>query len=119
MPKLECCSSPSVIPFREDMLHGRGSECAALDGLLDGVRANGSAVVVVRGEPGIGKTALLRYLVYKAAGFRVVRCVSVESEMQLAFAGLHELCDFRGRPLERRSLFAGLPTRFTGDIRCG
>jgi DNA-binding CsgD family transcriptional regulator len=74
------------------MLRGRGSECAAVDGLLDGVRGGRSAVLVMRGEPGIGKTALLRYLVGEASGFRVVRCVGVESEMELAFAGLHELC---------------------------
>ena len=74
------------------MLHGRGSECAAVDGLLDEVRGGHSAVLVVRGEPGIGKTALLRYLVGTATGFRVVRCVGVESTMELAFAGLYELC---------------------------
>ena len=99
------------------MLHGRGSECAAADGLLDGVRANLSAVLVVRGDPGISKTALLRHLVDKAPSFRVVRCVGVESEMELAFAGLHELCDFQGPPMERRSSSAGLPRRFTGEIR--
>lgn len=101
------------------MLHGRGSECKAADGLLDGMHASRSAVIVVRGEPEISKTALLRYLVDKAPGFRVVRCVGVESEMELACAGLRELCDIQGRPLERRSFSAGLRMRFTGEIRGG
>lgn len=101
------------------MLHGPGSKCAAADGLLDGVRASRSAVVVVRGEPGISKTALMRYPVDKALTFRAVRCVGVESEMEPAFAGLHGLCYFQGRPLERRSSPAGLPGRFTGEIKGG
>ncbi len=49
-------------------------------------------MLVVRGEPGIGKTALLDYAAGRAAGFRVVRAWGVESEMELAFAGLHQLC---------------------------
>ncbi|MBV8350121.1 MAG: AAA family ATPase, partial [Mycolicibacterium sp.] len=73
-------------------LGGRQRECAILDGLLDEVRGGRSAVVVLRGEPGIGKTALLRYLIDRAAGFTVARSVGVESEMELAFAGLQELC---------------------------
>ncbi len=73
-------------------LAGRRSECAVLDGLLDRVRGGRSAVVVLRGEPGIGKTALLRYATDRAAGFTVARCVGVESEMELAYTGLHDLC---------------------------
>ena len=49
-------------------------------------------MLVLRGEAGIGKTALLRYVTDRAAGFRVARCMGVESEMELAFAGLHDLC---------------------------
>ena len=101
------------------MLHGPCGGCAAADGLLDGVRASRSAVVVVRGEQGISKTALPRYLLDKAPGFRVVRCAGVESEMELVFAGLHELCDFQGRPLERRRSWDGLPRRFASEIRGG
>jgi hypothetical protein len=74
------------------MLRGRRTECEVLDGVLDGVRLSRSAVLVMRGEPGIGKTALLDYLVEAASGFRVVRASGVESEMELPFAGLHELC---------------------------
>ena len=73
-------------------LYGRRRECAALDGLLDRVRGGRSGVLVLRGEAGIGKTALLGYLTEQAAGFRVARCMGVESEMELAFTGLHDLC---------------------------
>jgi DNA-binding CsgD family transcriptional regulator len=70
----------------------RHGERAAVDGVLDQARAGSSAVLVVRGEPGIGKTALLGYAAGRALGFRVVRAWGVESEMELAFAGLHQLC---------------------------
>ena len=62
-----------------------------LDRLLDAVRAGESRVLVVRGEAGVGKTALLDYLVEQASGCRVARAAGVESEMELAFAGLHQL----------------------------
>ena len=73
-------------------LHGRRSECAVLDGRLEGVRGGRSGVVVVRGEAGVGKTALLDYAAAPAPDLRVVRAVGVESEMELAFAALHQLC---------------------------
>ncbi|MGO9510895.1 MAG: AAA family ATPase [Mycobacterium sp.] len=73
-------------------LYGRRSECAALDGLLARVRGGRSGVLVLRGEAGIGKTTLLGYLTDRAAGFSVARCMGVESEMELAFTGLHDLC---------------------------
>ena len=75
------------------MLRGRGGECATLDGLLEGVRGGRSAALVVCGEAGVGKTALLRYAAESAADMRVVRAVGVESEMELAFAALHQLCE--------------------------
>ena len=74
---------------RRVMLRGRGQQCGALDGLLVDVRAGRSRVLVVRGEPGIGKTALLDYAIQSASGFRVARAAGVESEMELAFAALH------------------------------
>jgi AAA ATPase domain len=74
------------------MLSGRGQECEALDGLLADVRAGRSRVLVIRGEPGIGKTALLDYAIQSASGFRVAGTAGVESEMELAFAALHQLC---------------------------
>jgi DNA-binding CsgD family transcriptional regulator len=73
-------------------LHGRTRECAILDGLLAQVRGSSGGVLLLRGEPGIGKTALLSYLVEAGSGLRLLRCAGVESEMELPFAGLHELC---------------------------
>src|SRR5215217_5985870 len=73
-------------------LLGRAEECAALDGLIDDVRRGASRSLVLRGEAGIGKTALLRYLVESASDLTVDRAVGVESEMELAFASLHQLC---------------------------
>jgi DNA-binding CsgD family transcriptional regulator len=73
-------------------LLGRFSEQETLRQLVANVRGGQSAVLVVRGEAGIGKTALLRYLTGQASGFTVARAVGVESEMELPFAGLHQLC---------------------------
>jgi hypothetical protein len=74
------------------MLLGRLPERTALGQLLDAARAGRSGVLVMRGEPGIGKTALLEYAVESAAGLRVARVAGVESEMELAFAALQQLC---------------------------
>src|SRR6516164_3224090 len=71
---------------------GRSSECALLDRLLEDVRRGQSSVLVIRGEAGVGKTALLRYAAEQASGFRVAQLAGVESEMELAYAGLHQLC---------------------------
>jgi len=73
-------------------LRGRYGEREELDRLLETVRSGRSGALVVRGEPGMGKTALLDHLVEQASGFRVVRTAGVQSEMELAFAGLHQLC---------------------------
>src|ERR1700689_2486326 len=72
-------------------LTGRRGGGGMLDQLIDAVRAGGSRVLVVRGEPGVGKSVLLDYLAGRAAGCRVVRAAGGESEMELAFAGLHQL----------------------------
>jgi len=77
---------------RAPELRGRRDECALLDQLVASVRAGESRVLVVRGEPGVGKTALLEYLAGQATGCRVERAAGVQSEMELAFAGLHQLC---------------------------
>src|SRR6202012_5525594 len=74
------------------MLVDRLPERAALSQLLDAARAGRSGVLVLRGEPGIGKTALLDWAVESAAGLRVARVAGVESEMELAFAALQQLC---------------------------
>jgi DNA-binding CsgD family transcriptional regulator len=74
------------------MLLDRLPERAALSQLLDAARAGRSGVLVMRGEPGMGKTALLEYAIGSAAGLRVARVAGVESEMELAFAALQQLC---------------------------
>ncbi|WP_128381550.1 helix-turn-helix transcriptional regulator [Streptomyces cavernae] len=73
-------------------LLGRQNECQALDDLLAGARAGRSGVLVLRGEAGIGKTELLRHLLDRATGCRTVRAAGVQSEMELSYAGLHQLC---------------------------
>ena len=67
-------------------LRGRTSECRALDRLLESARAGLSATLVLRGEPGVGKTALLDYIVERASDCRLARVASVETEMGFAFA---------------------------------
>src|SRR6516225_7793285 len=73
-------------------LIGRSRELSALGRFIDRVRAGESRVLVVCGEPGIGKTALLDHLAGRASGCRVARATGVQSEMELPFAGLHQLC---------------------------
>src|SRR5207253_10595223 len=74
------------------MLRGRRRESAVLEGLLDGARAGRSGALLVRGDAGVGKTALLEYVIASAAGWGVVRAVWVEAVRELAFAALHQLC---------------------------
>ena len=77
---------------RTPAFRGRPRERRELDRLLDGVRGGESAALVIRGEAGIGKTALLHYCARQAAGCRVARVAGVESELELPFAALHQLC---------------------------
>jgi predicted ATP-dependent serine protease len=84
-------------------LRGRHSECEALDRLLEGVRAGQSRVLVVRGEAGVGKTALLEYLLERASKCRIARAAGVESEMELAFAGLQQLAAAAALDRKRRT----------------
>src|SRR5262245_6540911 len=77
------------------MLIGRDAECARLDELLDRARLGRSAALVVRGEAGIGKTALLEYTAARAQDMTVARALGVESEVELEFSGLLDVC----RPL--------------------
>ena len=72
-------------------LHGRRGECELLDRLAADVRAGQSRVLVLRGEPGTGKTALLDYLAQHAAGCRVARVTGVEPEMEMGAALLKGL----------------------------
>jgi DNA-binding CsgD family transcriptional regulator len=73
-------------------LHGRNTERSQLGQILEAARSGESRVLVLRGEPGVGKTALLDYASNAANGMRTFRALGVESEMELAFAALHQLC---------------------------
>ena len=82
-------------------LLGRSRECAVLDELTEAVGRGESRSLVLRGEPGVGKSALLQYLVESADDLSVLRAVGVESEMELAYASLHQLCAPALERLER------------------
>ncbi|HEX6359252.1 AAA family ATPase [Actinophytocola sp.] len=77
---------------RHVRLVGRSSECAVLDQTVAALHTGESRALVMHGVPGVGKSALLEYLESSATGVRVLRAVGVESEMELAFATLHQLC---------------------------
>ncbi len=81
-----------MTPIRGQAFVGRTSEREVLDGLLAKARGGESGVLVIRGDPGIGKTALLRYIARQASGFRVAELTGVEAEMELPFAAIHKLC---------------------------
>src|SRR3954462_11742182 len=74
------------------MFFDRRNECAVLEQGLQGARNGRSGAVVLRGAAGVGKTALLEYAIQSAADLRIVHAVGAESEMELAFAALHQLC---------------------------
>src|SRR6266850_1122402 len=76
----------------EERLLGRQREREVLDRLLEGARAGHGGVLVVHGEPGVGKTALLEYAIEAARGFLVARALGVEVEMELPFGALSQLC---------------------------
>jgi DNA-binding CsgD family transcriptional regulator len=93
-----------VLPSDVTDLIGRAAECDALDSLVCEALAGRSHAVVLRGEAGIGKSALLRYVRERVEGWHVVRATGVESEMELPFSSLHQLC---ASMLDRRG---GLPS---------
>jgi DNA-binding CsgD family transcriptional regulator len=100
-------------------LLGRRSECEALDRVLTDALAGRSRVIIVRGEAGVGKSALLRYLSEQVAGWHVTTAVGIESEMELAYSGLHQLCgpilDHLDRlPVPQREALATVFGRSTG-----
>jgi DNA-binding CsgD family transcriptional regulator len=82
-------------------LHGRQAEREKLAKLADGVRGGGSAVLVVHGEPGAGKTALLDFMTGLDTSLKVIRVAGAEPETELAFGGLHRLCGTMLDPLGR------------------
>jgi len=98
-------------------LTDRLSECGALGRLIEAVRAGESRALVVRGDPGVGKTVLLDYLAGRASGSgcRVARAGGVQSEMELAFAGLHQLC----APMLGRAESLPVPQRDALRTACG
>ena len=79
-------------PERRATLRGRADECALLDDIVSSIRQSESRSLVIRGEAGIGKTALLEYLLESGSDLSVVWALGVESEMELAYASLHQLC---------------------------
>src|SRR3954465_9666289 len=96
---IACLRMPKLAEVHEQPLGrglktllGRRTECETLDHLLESVRGGQSAALVVRGKPGIGKTALLQYAIDAASDVSVVRAAAVGSEIELPFAGLHQLC---------------------------
>ncbi len=110
-------------------LLGRADECALLDGLIRDIRRGESRSLMLRGEAGIGKSALLDYLVESASEETVVRAAGVESEMELAFASLHQLCGpmfdrLEGLPAPQRQALeivfglsaGGAPDRFLAGL---
>src|ERR1700677_3474767 len=91
MSSLSCDPGPGL-RGRPPGLRGRRNESEVLDRLLASARAGDSRALVARGEPGIGKTVVLSYLRGAASGCSLARAVGAEAEMELAFAGLHQLC---------------------------
>jgi len=73
-------------------LIGREGERAAMDGLVAALRAGESRALVIHGQPGVGKTALLEYVASVASDCQVLSVAGMQSELELAFAGLHQLC---------------------------
>ena len=86
------------------MLLGRAQESAVIDQLLSNARSSGSGAIVIKGEAGIGKSALLDYAAQLASGMRVLRVSGVESEAEIAFGALHLLLH------EQLALIDSLPT---------
>src|SRR5215467_1359993 len=116
-----CAGGPptSQDPRPPPELLGRRSEREALDRLLADALAGRSRVTVLRGEAGAGKSALLGYLSGQLAGWQVARAAGVESEMELAYAGLHQLCgpmlEYLGRlPVPQRDALATVFGRSAG-----
>ncbi|RSM58342.1 LuxR family transcriptional regulator [Actinoplanes sp. ATCC 53533] len=92
-------------------LRGRAKECAVLDRMVAEVRSGQGQALLIRGDAGVGKSALLDYVVERSTGCGVARATGVESEMELPFAGLHQLCapmlDRRDRlPVPQREALA-------------
>jgi DNA-binding CsgD family transcriptional regulator len=86
----DLASSPGRV-YDHLVLFGREAEAAAVEGLIAEARSSCSSALVVRGEPGVGKSALLGHAIEHATGMRVLRAGGIERESELAFAALHQL----------------------------
>src|SRR5690349_424784 len=93
------------------MLHGRLRERTLIDGLLTAARGRRSGVLVLRGEAGIGKSALLAYASERAGGFRILRGTGIESESEFPFAAVHQVI----RPVA--GLIDAVPERLGAALR--
>src|ERR1700734_3463361 len=92
MLRTEVSGAPSPVDLPAIQLLGRQREREVFDRLLTAARGGHGGVLVVRGEPGVGKTALLEWTIEKGCEFRVVRTVGVEGEMELPYAALQQIC---------------------------
>src|SRR5438270_1542002 len=92
MLRAEMSGAPSPVRSPGGQLLGRGREREALDRLLEAATSGHGGVLVVRGEPGVGKTALLEYAVEAGREFRIARTFGVEGEMELPYAAVQQLC---------------------------
>src|SRR6266853_158196 len=92
MLRTEMSGAPSPVRSPGGQLLGREREREVLDRLLDGVRGGRGGVLVVHGEAGVGKTALLKYAAEAGREFRIARTFGVEAEMELPFAAVQQLC---------------------------
>jgi DNA-binding CsgD family transcriptional regulator len=92
MPLGQTTEAPSPDVSSAARLLGRESESEVLERLLDGARSGRGGVLVMRGEAGVGKTALLEHAVQAARGFRVARTLGVEADMELPLAAVQQLC---------------------------
>ena len=117
MGRCRQAADESGSPSAPELL-GRRSECEALDRLLSDALAGQSRVAVLRGEAGVGKSALLGYLSDRVADWHVARAVGIESEMELAYAGLHQLCAPMLDQLGRLSGSAACGLRRAGRSGC-
>ena len=84
-------ASPPGQGYDRQVLFGREAESAAVEGLIARAGSSRSGALVIRGEPGVGKSALLGHAIEHATGMRVLRAGGIEAESELAFAALHQL----------------------------
>src|SRR3984885_8879520 len=117
VPSDEVWAVPEDAP--RGCLRGRSRERERLGRLLTGIRSGHSGVLVVRGDAGIGKTALLEQLIVQSEGCTVARATGVQADMELPFAGLQQLFGSMLSPLERLPGPQRDAVEVAFGIRCG